>query len=109
VDTRAIVFDEAHFLKFIHEKTDASARGSDNSRQSLLRHLANDFLRLVFVPVASKEKESASQPFFTGVEKLIDQILLDTDVPGKHLRHETIRQFMVSVKRAEHLSFFNNE
>jgi len=43
--------------------------------------LGKDFLRLGFLAIASEQQKSAGQRFLTGIEKLIDQILLDSDVP----------------------------
>jgi hypothetical protein len=77
----AIVLNEAQFLEFVHEKIDSGARGTDHFRQHLLRYFGKLFLRLVFPAILSEKQKSAGQPFLAGVKKLVDQILLDADVP----------------------------
>jgi len=77
----AIVSNEAQFLEFVHEKTDPGAGGPDHFRQCSLRYFGKHFLRLVFPAIASEQQKSPSQPLFAGVKKLVDQILLDADVP----------------------------
>ena len=36
-----------------------------------------------------------------------DQILLDSDVPGQHMRDEAVGESMFNVQHANHLVFFN--
>jgi len=103
-----IVLDESEFLEFIHEEIDSGARGPHHFRQSFLRHFCDHFLRLVFLAVVS-EKKSACQPFFAGAKKLIDQILLDSDIPRKDVGQEAARKRMLRLEHANHLRFFNDE
>jgi hypothetical protein len=77
----AVVSNEAQFLEFIHEEVYPGARCANHFRQSLLRYFGDYFLRLIFRTVASQQKKSAGQPLFARIEKLIDQIRLDSDVP----------------------------
>ena len=77
----AIVFNEAQFLEFIHLKIDPGASCPDHFRQRLLRYFGKHFLRLVLLAIASEQQKSAGQSLFAGVKKLVDQILLDADVP----------------------------
>ena len=49
----AIVFNEAQFLEFIHEKIDPAARCSYHFRQCLLRYFGDHFLRLVLLAILS--------------------------------------------------------
>ena len=77
----AIVLNEAQFLEFAHEKIDPGARSPDHLSQSLLRYFGKPLLRLVLLAISSEQQKSAGQPFLAGVKKLVDQILLDTDVP----------------------------
>ena len=39
----SVVANEAQFLEFVHEEIDASARGTNNFRQDLLRYPGNHF------------------------------------------------------------------
>ena len=105
----AIVLNEAQFPEFVHEKIDPGARCPDHFRQHLLRYFGKHFLRLGFLAIASEQQKSAGQPFLAGVKELIDQILLDSDVPRKHISHEAVGERMFSVEHANHLVFFNNE
>lgn len=77
----AIVFNEAQFPEFIHEKIDPGARCANHFRQHLLRYFGKYLLRLGFSAVSSEQQKGPSQPFLAGVKKLIDQILLDPDIP----------------------------
>jgi hypothetical protein len=49
----ALVTDESQLFKFLHEKIDARPRGADHFRQSLLRNLGQDPLRLIFFAVSA--------------------------------------------------------
>ncbi len=105
----AIVMNEAKFPEFVHENIQLGARCANHSRKHPLRYFENHLLRLGFLTVASEQQKSAGQAFLAGVKKLIDQILLDSDVPREHIRHEAVGESMFSVEHANHLVFFNNE
>ena len=77
----AIVMNEAQFPEFVHEKIHPRSRCANHFRQHLLRYFGKHLLRLGFRAVASEQQKSPSQPFLARIEKLIDQILLDSDVP----------------------------
>src|ERR1700674_4719121 len=77
----AIVTNEAQFPEFVHEKVDSGARCADHFRQRFLRYFGEQSVDLVFVAVAGEQKKSAGEPFLARIEKLVDQILLDSDVP----------------------------
>ncbi len=76
-----VVFNEAEFPKFIHEEIDPRARCPDHFRQSLLRNFGKHLFRVGLLAVASEQQKSPSQSFLARIKKLIDQILLDPDVP----------------------------
>ena len=103
----AVVFDETKFSKFVHEKIDAGPRGADHLRQHLLRNLGEDLLRMFPCAIAGEQEQSAGQPFFAGVEKLVDQILLNPNVSPEHIGDETVGEFMFRVEHANHLAFLN--
>src|SRR6266436_748370 len=105
----AIVTDEAEFPELCHEEIDALPRCTNHFREHLLRYFGKHFLRLGFLAVASQQQKSASQAFLAGVKELIDQIFLDSDVPGKNVRHEAVGEHMFSVKHAHHLPFFDDQ
>ena len=106
VKTAFVVSNEAEFPEFIHEEIDSGARCPDHFRQSLLRYCGKHLLRLVLLAVASEQQKSPSQPFLARIEKLIDQILLDSNVPRKHIRHEAVRERTFGMEHANHLFFF---
>src|SRR6202521_4617454 len=93
----AIVSNEAQFLEFIHEKIDPGARCPDHPRQHLLRYFGKHLFRVGLLAVPSEQQKSARQSFLARVKELINQILLNSDVPRKHISHEAIRERMFSV------------
>src|SRR6266404_3232165 len=105
----AVVMNEAQFPEFVHEKIHPRSRCANHLRQHLLGNFGKHLLRLGFLAVASEQQKSPSQPFLARIEKLVDQILFDSDVPRKHIRHEAVGESMFSVEHANHLGFFNNE
>src|SRR5208282_1121755 len=66
-------------------------------------------LRFVLRAVARQQQQRASQPLLAGVKELIHQILLDPDVPRKHVRDEPVGKLMLDVEDANHLLLFNDE
>ena len=50
----AVIFDEAHFLEFVHEEINARARGTDHFRQRLLRDLGKHSLGLILLAIAGE-------------------------------------------------------
>src|SRR5712692_2351281 len=77
----AVVTNETQFPEFVHEKTHPRARCANHSRQHLLGNLRKYLLRPVFLAIASEQQKSSRQPLLARIEKLIDQIFLDSDVP----------------------------
>ena len=76
-----VVLNEAEFPEFIHEKVDSGARCANHFRQHLLGNFGKHLFWLGFLAVPSEQQKSPRQPFLARIEKLIDQILLDSDVP----------------------------
>lgn len=56
------------------------------------------------LPVARQQKQCARQPFLAEVEKLIDQVLFDSDAAGQHLRDESIGHGALPVQQLRHPS-----
>ena len=86
----ALVVNEPQFLEFIHEEIDAGAGRADHLCQHLLGDFWNHCFGLIFLAIASEEKKSTGEPFLGRIEKLIDQILLDSDVSYKHVGYEAV-------------------
>jgi hypothetical protein len=76
-----VVLNEAEFPEFVHEKVDSGARRANHFRQHLLGNFGKHLFWLGFLAIPGEQQKSAGQPFLAGVKKLIDQILLDSDVP----------------------------
>jgi hypothetical protein len=81
VETAFVVFNEAEFPEFIHEEIDPGARCPDHPRQHLLRYFRKHLFWVGLLAVPSEQKKSARQSFLARVKELIDQILLNSDVP----------------------------
>ena len=105
----SVVFDETQLSKFVHEEIDAGPRGADHLRQRLLRNLGEHPLRLVGCAVASEQEQSTGQPFFAGVEELIDQVLLNPNVSREHIGDKAVGELMFRVKHANHLDSFDTQ
>jgi len=101
-----IVFNEAKSSEFIHEEINPGARGPNHFRQSLLRYLGKRFMRLAFLAILSKQQESPGQPFLAGVKELINRILLDSNVPRKHISQEAVGELLLSMENTNHFLFF---
>src|SRR6266576_3370532 len=86
----AIVSDETELPELIHEKTDPWARCAYHLRQRFLRYFGDNSVRPVFFTVAGKQQKSASEPLLAGVEKLIYQAFLDSNVACQHETDEAV-------------------
>ena len=71
----AVVVDEPHFTKFVHEMTDARAGGADHLCQVLLVDSVMECFGSAFLAKMRQQQENAGQALLAGVEKLVDQIL----------------------------------
>ena len=75
----------------------------DDLRERLLRQLRQHALRLVRLAVTRQEQERARQPLFTRVEQLIDEVLLDPNVPREHVREKPVRERRLVVQHPGHV------
>ena len=75
-----VVLDQAQSSEFVHKKIDPGSRRANHLRQHFLRNFGKHLLRMAWLAIAGQEQQSAGQPFFAGVEKLIDQVLFDPNV-----------------------------
>ena len=76
----AIIVNELQFPEFVHEKVDSGARCANHFRQHLLGNFGKHLFWLGFLAIPSEQQKSAGEPFLARIEKLIDQILFDSDV-----------------------------
>src|SRR5581483_11739597 len=84
----AVVVDEAQLAELVHEKADSRARGANDLSQCFLANLGNHRLRFAFLPVVGEQEQNPRQPLFTGIEKLVHQVLLNPNVAGEHIGEE---------------------
>ena len=70
----SVIFDEAQFAEFVHEKADARSGRADHLRQRFLTELSHDRLRPAFLAEICKQKEKSGETLFARIEQLIDQV-----------------------------------
>src|ERR1017187_3964812 len=87
----AVVFDEAQPPEFGHEQIYPGAGCADHFRQRFLGYFLQYPLGL-FPSIASTQQKSTGQSLLGGVEELIDQVGLNSDVPCQHVGDETVGQ-----------------
>jgi hypothetical protein len=84
-----VVFDKTQLSEPIHEEAEPRAGGANHLREGLLADLGNHCLwRPVFAELG-EQQQGACQAFFAGVEKMINQIFLETNVTGQQVRNES--------------------
>jgi len=100
--------DEAQFPEFVHEKftRDLVVRSFPLTSPGKLRGAP---FEVQILGIARQQQKGPRQPFFAGVKKLIDQILLDSDVSRKNVGHETVGERMFGMQHAHHLFFFYDQ
>ena len=98
----AVVVNKAQFSEPVHEVADPRAGCADHFRQHLLTDLGNYRLGCAFLAKMSEQQKDPGQPLFAGIEELIDQILLVTDVSPQQIRHEQIGKRVFPVQRFHH-------
>ena len=78
----AVVVDEPELPKLVHEEVDPRACRADHFGQHLLRHLRKRAVRCLGLTVPRQQQERTGKPLLSGVEKLVDKIFFDPDVPA---------------------------
>ena len=86
----AVVFNEAQLPKLVHEETHPGPRRPDHFGQGFLTDPGNDGLMLPVFAEAGQQQQNPRQSLLTGIEKLIDQVLFDPNIPGQQVRHEEL-------------------
>ena len=71
--------------------------------------LGRTLLGLVVLSIPGEQQKSASQPFLGRVEQLIDEVCLNADVPGQHIRDKAVGEFVFGVQNANHLVLLDNQ
>jgi hypothetical protein len=98
-----VVFNKAELTKAIHEKADTGAAGADHLCQSLLRDGRDERLRFIRFTKFGQQQENPGQTLFAGIEKLIDNVGLDSHTPGQQEFHVHFGEGMLYVHHADHL------
>jgi len=110
IDFKAIgIVNEAQFLEFVHEEIHAGARCTYHLRKGFLRDFGKDLLWFIFLTIAGQQEKGASETFFGGVKKLVDQILFNPDIPGEHEVYEAVGEGMFGVEHASHLLLIDRQ
>src|SRR4029077_623989 len=81
----AVVFDEAQFAEFAHEKIDPRPRCANHLCQRLLRYLDLHRWRLALLAIAREQQQGARDALLTGVEELVYQVFFNVDVTLQHM------------------------
>ena len=105
----AVVLDETQLPELVHEEIYAGAGGADHFREHFLRDFGKNPLEFVFLAIAREKEQRARQALLAGIEELIDQVLLNSDVPRQHEGDEAVGKLMFRVEDANHLGFFDHE
>jgi len=79
----AVVANEAHFSKFVHEETHAGPRCSDHLRKRLLADFRDNGLRFPFLAKVRQQQEQPGKTFLARIEQLIDKVCFDADGPAQ--------------------------
>ena len=110
IDLQAtVVLDETQLAEFVHEEIYAGAGGADHFREHLLRDFGKNPLEFVFLAIACEKQQRARQALLAGIEELIYQVLLNSDVPREHESDEAVGKLMFGMEDANHLGFFDHE
>ncbi len=104
-----VVFDKPESSEPIHEETNSRTGGTDHLGESLLTQAGDGHFGNAFFAEVSHEKKDARETFFTGIKKLIDEIILIADVSLEQIFHEKSRQLRFAVEREHHRLFLDVE
>jgi len=96
------IVEEAQLSEPIHEKTDPRPGGAYHLCEGLLTHLGDESLGLTVLAEMSQQQQYAGQSFFTGIEKLVNQILFVSDVPCQQICHEHVGKRVFPMKHFYH-------
>src|SRR5271166_3996847 len=88
-----VVVDKPELPESVHEEADPRAGRPDHLCQSLLTQSRHRHFGDSFFAELRHQQQNSRQPLFAGIEKLIDQIVLISDVPLQQILDEHGRQF----------------
>jgi hypothetical protein len=105
----AVVLDDAQLPEFVREKIDPLGALCRSSPPASLAILWEVLLRLVRRAITREQQQGACQPFLAGVKELVDQILLDSDVPCVHIGDESVGELVFGMEDAQQLVFLDHK
>ena len=81
-----VVIDEAQLPEFVHEGTDSRPGGAHHLGQGLLANLRNfcSFPDAILAE-SSEQKKNARQPLLAGIEQVVNQVLLISNISGQQV------------------------
>jgi hypothetical protein len=100
----SVVFNESKLAKPVHEEADPGSRRSDSCRQCILPDLWNNLFGSAFLPEVCQEQKYSRQSLLAGVEELINEIFLNSDISRKEMGDECLRKHRFFMKAAKELN-----
>jgi hypothetical protein len=104
-----VVLDESQFAEAIHEEADSGAGGANHLCQGFLADFGNHGLWSPVFAELGEQQQGACQALFAGVEELINQIFLETNVTDQQVGHEHVGKLFLIVKHPHHFFPVNSE
>ena len=98
----AVVLNEAQFPEPVHEEANPRAGGADHLGQSFLADLGNNGIGDGLPAEMSQQHQNPSEPLFTGVEELVDEVFFVADVARQQIRYKHVGKRMFAVKHTDH-------
>src|SRR4051794_31368260 len=105
----ASVVDKAHLAEAVHEETDSRTGCANHFRQSFLADLGNDRLRGPFLAEVREQEKDSGQPFFAGVEQLINQVFFVADIATQQIGNEQVRKRVLPMESVHHGLFLDTK
>jgi len=103
----AVVVNETQLPELVHERADTRTGCSDHFGQRFLADLGNVGFGFALIAVMGNQQKRPRQPFFTRVEKLIDQVRFHSKVAQQNMPYEKGRKRMLLIQDVHHFSLFN--
>src|ERR1700757_2026482 len=79
------IVNEAQLPESVHEEADTGSSGPNHFGQRLLADLGDNSFGNAILSKVREQQQDARQPFFTGVEQLVDQILFIANIPRQQI------------------------
>ena len=97
--TRSVVIDKAQLFELIHEITNSRPGGAYNFREGLLTDLGDHPSILAVLANTGKGQEDSRQTPLAGIEKVSQEIFLDSDDTRKEVGDEELAEDRVLIDR----------